>query len=124
MDPLEQAEGIAFALITVEHGPETYAEQARAGNWPIWRVARTAALNALASRPSPVGRDEVLEEAALLLECAIANGYDVPTNKVDQCEHGKFGWEDCIACYDKALTGTVAHIRALKSQPSSTGGDA
>lgn len=30
----------------------------------------------------------------------IRKGYDVPADKVDQCDHGKFGWEDCIACYD------------------------
>src|SRR5882757_9436315 len=53
----------------------------------------------------------VREECAALLETAIAEGYRVPAIKADECLHGKFGWEDCIACYDEALLITVAAIR-------------
>ncbi len=38
---------------------------------------------------------------------AIASGYPSPANKTDQCPHGKFGWEDCIACYDDFLTARL-----------------
>ena len=51
------------------------------------------------------------ERAAGLLEDAIGKGYATPANKTDQCEHGKFGWEDCIACYDNALLATAQAIR-------------
>lgn len=34
---------------------------------------------------------------------AMAQGYGPPARKVDRCEHGKFGWEDCISCYDDHL---------------------
>jgi len=37
----------AVEAIALEHGPQRYAEQARDGNWPIYRAARTAALIAL-----------------------------------------------------------------------------
>lgn len=51
------------------------------------------------------------EEACQAIEQRIHEGYDVPARKVDQCAHGKFGWEDCIACYDDALEGTLSAIR-------------
>jgi|SRR5882672_2526461 len=56
----------------------------------------------------------VREECAALLETAIAEGYRVPAIKADQCLHGKFGWEDCIVCYDEALLITAAAIRDRK----------
>jgi hypothetical protein len=33
----------------------------------------------------------------------VENGYPNQPAKVDQCKHGRFGYEDCIACYDEAL---------------------
>ncbi len=41
------------------------------------------------------------------LRDAIASGYPSPPNKTDQCSHGKFGWEGCIACYDDFLTARL-----------------
>lgn len=46
----EAADEIALWAITEQHGPRQYAEQAQAGNWPIWRCARRAALLALARK--------------------------------------------------------------------------
>jgi hypothetical protein len=43
---------------------------------------------------------------------AIANGYPTSPNKRDQCAHNKFGWEDCIACYDEALEALADAIEA------------
>jgi len=36
---------------------------------------------------------------------AIEQGYPSPTGAGarSECEHGKFRWEDCIACYDEHL---------------------
>jgi hypothetical protein len=52
----------------------------------------------------------VVEECAAKMRDAIGRGYSVPTNKVDKCEHGKFGWEDCIACYDVALVRAISAL--------------
>lgn len=41
---------------------------------------------------------------------AIASGYPTPASKSDRCEHGRFGWEDCIACYDNALEDALQAI--------------
>jgi len=73
--------------------------------------------DAFADAGKPIDRAMVLEEAARLLEDAIATGYAAPLNKVDQCEHEKFGWEDCIACYDERLLHVAAAIRQLASSP-------
>ena len=52
---------------------------------------------------------ERLREALGRVQHVIDNGYPTPGNKVDQCQHGKFGWEDCIACYDEALLAALTH---------------
>jgi hypothetical protein len=59
------------------------------------------------------GRIAGLEEAATAFEKAISEGYLTPANKTDQCEHGKFGWEDCIACYDDALYAAAIRLRTI-----------
>ncbi len=56
---------------------------------------------------------EAQEQCAALLEEAIASGYPTPASKQDQCEHGKFGWEDCIACYDEQLAAVAEKMRAV-----------
>ncbi|MDY7525466.1 hypothetical protein [Sphingomonas sp. 10B4] len=53
--------------------------------------------------------------AADRFEAAISEGYPAPANKVGQCEHGQFGWEDCIACYDEALLAACFAIRETPS---------
>lgn len=57
-----RAADLAVEAIAVQHGPLDYAEKARAGNWPIFRAARTAALAALTA-PKPEVREA--------LKCAI-----------------------------------------------------
>lgn len=52
-----------------------------------------------------------------MLHAAIAEGYRAPANKADQCEHGKYGWEDCIACYDDELAKAAERMRALPPAP-------
>lgn len=46
---------------------------------------------------------ERCEAIVAAMRDAIASGYPWPREKVEQCEHGKFKWEDCIACYDDFL---------------------
>lgn len=58
--------------------------------------------------------ERVKGKAADMLDAAIARGYATPPIKQDQCEHGKFGWEDCIACYDVALDQIASAIRAME----------
>lgn len=55
-------------------------------------------------------RIQALEEAAKIMRDAIASGYVAPPRKVDRCAHGKFGWEDCISCYDDALDAAVSRF--------------
>ena len=49
--------------------------------------------------------EEVLGKVPGIFQDAIEHGYPWPREKVEQCEHGKFKWEDCIACYDEFLMG-------------------
>lgn len=98
---------------------EAALDFAKAALDPLSSAARGLDLASLLA-PAIDGR-EVAERAAVLLEAAIADGYPGPTKKVDQCEHGKYGWEDCIACYDEALTGVVIAIRKLAPTPSEGG---
>lgn len=101
--------GAAFA----EHGQQSCGAYIAAGNeltpdQPIW----LAAMEAYASERER----EAIERAARMLEAAIAEGYPTPANKVDVYKHSKFGWEDCIACYDEKLTGIATAIRRLSQK--------
>lgn len=61
----------------------------------------------------PDPRDEsVTEREAIVafMRDVISRGYATPARKVDRCEHGKFGWEDCIACYDDVLEDALLAI--------------
>lgn len=58
-------------------------------------------------------RTALLNGDARWIERAVEGGYPTPAEKADQCEHGKFGWEDCIACYDEVLIETVGNVRNL-----------
>lgn len=60
-------------------------------------------------------RLEERERAAIALETAIGEGYPAPADKTAQCEHGQFGWEDCIACYDDVLIALATAIRSGES---------
>jgi len=86
------------------------------------KVARRIATAILAALHRPDRYREGVEDAARAFEQAIEVGYPTPAAKGDKCEHGQYGWEACIACYDDALTGQIAAIRSLVS-PSKTGGE-
>ena len=47
------------------------------------------------------------EQMADAVRKAMQDGYPEPPTKGDECDHGKFGWEDCIACYDTALEAAI-----------------
>jgi len=57
--------------------------------------------------------------AADMLQKVIENGYPTPARKVDQCAHGKFGWEDCIACYDNQLFNLVDRLCSAQANGDS-----
>jgi hypothetical protein len=59
------------------------------------------------------GIHDVVERAAAIMQAAIEQGYPGTGNNADQCKHGRFGFEDCIACYDEFLMAKVEEIRAL-----------
>jgi hypothetical protein len=61
--------------------------------------------------------------ACTTFEAAIGEGYPTPTEKRDQCVHGQFGWEDCIACYDEALQAKIDGLRARHALALSKGSD-
>lgn len=50
------------------------------------------------------------EQMAAAVRKAMQDGYPEPPTKGDECEHGKFGWEDCIACYDTALEAAILSL--------------
>lgn len=54
------------------------------------------------------GRADMRDEICGKIERVIADGYPLPPTSRDQCEHDKFGWEDCIACYNEALFAELA----------------
>lgn len=64
---------------------------------------------------TPKGEGEA-ERAAIVayMREAIAQGYPAPTGEGvrSQCGHGKFGFEDCIACYDEHLERALKQIAA------------
>jgi dihydrofolate reductase (trimethoprim resistance protein) len=106
--------GLIVGTYSTSLTPEGYAveSETETGSVQIY-PAKALRLSALQPRPAFTVRAEALEEAAKLLEDVIGRGYSTPTNKTDKCPHDKFGWEDCIACYDDVLSKTVAEIRAL-----------
>jgi hypothetical protein len=57
--------------------------------------------------------EEALRQAGDIFQVAIEQGYPQPEKT---CEHGKFSWEDCVACYDEFLIEKVAEVRALAFQ--------
>lgn len=57
-----------------------------------------------------LGAREERAQIVAAVRQAINFGYAVPEQKTDQCEHGRFGWEDCIACYDDALEQILLSI--------------
>ena len=70
----------------------------------------------LLARMKAAGRVQGVMEVITRIRDRIGEGYPVPPNKVDQCEHGRFGWEDCIACYDEAIESDLTAIEALLSE--------
>jgi hypothetical protein len=54
----EKVEKLAWQAIADEHGPADYADKAKAGNWPIWRVAVASARAALTASSSEQARQE------------------------------------------------------------------
>jgi len=56
--------------------------------------------------------ESALSKAADLFQDAVEQGYPWPREKVEQCGHDKFKWEDCIACYDEFLMSKVEEVRA------------
>jgi hypothetical protein len=109
----------AVAKIIREHHAVEYGED---GTWSgtarhIGDYKAADAILALLPAAAKTGeRGAVIEECAAIFEDAISKSYPTPANKRDQCAHGKYGWEECITCYDEALTEAVAKVRAL-SQP-------
>lgn len=56
------------------------------------------------------GRREAIAEVVARVMKVIESGYR-GIDKNDKCEHGRYGFEDCIACYDEAI------IAALNGEP-------
>lgn len=52
-----------------------------------------------------------LDEAAEAFRTAIAQGYPTPPKKTETCAHNKFGWDDCIACYDEHLEAAILALK-------------
>lgn len=50
------------------------------------------------------------ERIAAIMTDAIESGYPTPPNKADKCEHDKYGWEECIACYDEHLFKAIRSL--------------
>jgi hypothetical protein len=52
-------------------------------------------------------RDAALMRIAAAIDVIEGNDGRVLTGNPPKCEHGRFEWEDCIACYDEALTAAL-----------------
>jgi hypothetical protein len=65
--------------------------------------------NLLAAMPDS-GRIEKLEERIAAVRQVIEQGYS-GVGKTDKCQHDKFGFEECIACYDEALLAALEPSR-------------
>jgi urease accessory protein UreF len=64
----------------------------------------------LLARHREAAERATIEKVVAEMRDAIEAGYPAPERKVDQCSHSKFGWEDCIACYDDALSARLDAI--------------
>ena len=89
--------------------------------WQLYEHMAQAAVDVFATCLAEI-EGAAYERAAEKFQAAIEDGYDVPARKVDQCQHDKFGWEDCIACYDQHLMATVEEVRALATTGRNGGG--
>jgi hypothetical protein len=76
----------------------------------IRELERRAKLTSAPIYPYQVRLDEMAAEALTTMQARlervrsiVENGYPGQPAKIDQCKHGRFGYEDCIACYDEAL---------------------
>lgn len=64
-----------------------------------------------------------VEEACAAFEAAIVEGYPTPRDKPERCIHARFGWEDCIACYDLRLQDAIDNLRARHALALSKGSE-
>lgn len=74
---------------------------------PYYEQGGSSPLTEILARMKETGRQAGLREAAEAMREAIARGYNAPEVK---CEHGRYGWEDCIACYDDALENAITAL--------------
>ena len=76
-----------------------------------WTVCQSAATQLEAMQAEIDQRDKRLQAVRDVIE----GGY-VGVAKVDQCQHGRFGFEDCVACYDEALLAALDGRASLDRQ--------
>ncbi len=105
--PVTQADRDAAADVA-----KSYREQ-KNGNWQD-RIRKGECDDGALVQAFAAHRETALDEAAAKFRDAIGRGYPEPENKRDKCPHDRFGWDDCIACYDEHLE---AAILALKANP-------
>lgn len=91
-------------------GDYTWAARCGRRNKALTKAAAILALSPQA--PSPRFADGI-EAACVEFERAIADGYNNQIEKGAKCEHDKYFYEDCIACYDDFLAAKIAAIRRL-----------
>lgn len=41
------------------------------------------------------------------VRCVIAGYFHLPATNVQKCQHGHFGFDDCVACYDIAIRAAL-----------------
>lgn len=117
-DQVKVTESDRRAYISLNNLPPKYFNAIMDGEWDGTHGMQAFARHRLTALEQ--GRIEGarvgLEAAAKMMMRAIADGYPDPEKKTDQCEHGKFGWEDCIPCYDDKLCDAADTIRNLDPQ--------
>jgi hypothetical protein len=100
-----------------------------ASHWPIGGTHHSVmdeAASAIRSLTAQLDAEKALREGereriVAYMRDAIGEGYPSPPNKVDQCAHGQFGWEDCIACYDEVLEAKLEAIERGDHLPALPG---
>lgn len=84
----------------------------------IWNTfARDGTFNAdlgeamqLVARHRIAAGKQALEEAAKVFTDAIEQGYDPRNQNKGKCEHDKYYFEECIACYDEHLLKAIRKL--------------
>jgi hypothetical protein len=68
--------------------------------------------------PEAADKLEALSGRIEAVRKVIEEGYPGQPTKIEQCKHGRYGYEGCITCYDEALLNALDGVVALAQTQS------